>query len=331
MNIAIVILNWNGKSLLEKFLPLVVKYSEHLATIYVVDNASTDDSVAYTRANFPTVKIIENDVNGGYAKGYNDGLKQIDSDVYVLLNSDVAVTENWLPPMLELFRSENVGAAQPKIKDYKRPTHFEYAGAAGGLLDYFGYPYCRGRIFENCEEDYGQYNDTIEVQWASGACLFVRASDFWEVGGLDERFFAHQEEIDLCWRILNKGKSILACGSSEVYHVGGATLSSANAQKTFYNFRNTLFNIIKNVDSFKAAFIIFTRLILDGIAAVKFLVEGKPTHFLAIIRAHLSFYGHLFSFLKDRKNTQASVRYASTFSIVWSYFISRKRTYKEYL
>ncbi len=331
MKIAIVILNWNGKNLLEQFLSTVMRYSAPLADVFVIDNASTDDSVSYIRTNFPSVTIIENTENGGYAKGYNDGLTAIESDIYVLLNSDVQVTEGWLSPMVALFENSFVGAAQPKIKDYKRPTHFEYAGAAGGFLDRFGYPFCRGRVFETCEEDLGQYNDTLEVQWASGACLFVRSIDFWQVGGLDERYFAHQEEIDLCWRIKNRGKKIIACGASEVLHLGGATLASANAQKTFYNFRNSLFNIMKNVKGTHAFFIILARLVLDGLAGVKFLAAGKPKHFLAILRAHFSFYTHIPSFIGDRKSLKDSSRYARIFSVVWRYFISRKRTYKELL
>ncbi|TVZ51090.1 glycosyltransferase family 2 protein [Dokdonia sp. Hel_I_53] len=331
MKIAIVILNWNGKSLLEQFLGTVVSHSEPLAEVYVIDNASTDNSVNYIHAHFPSVTVIQNSENGGYAKGYNDGLVFIESDVYVLLNSDIKVGQGWLEPMIKLFKNPTIGAAQPKIKDYKKPSYFEYAGAAGGFLDSFGYPFCRGRIFDYCEKDLGQYDDTIEVQWASGACLFIRALDFWQVGGLDERFFAHQEEIDLCWRIKNSGKKIIACGDSEVLHVGGATLATANAQKTFYNFRNTLFNIVKNVKGIKALFIVISRLVLDGIAGFKFLIEGKPKHMIAILRAHLSFYYYLPSFMVDRVNLKHKMKYATIFSIVWSYFISQKRTYKDFL
>ena len=328
MKIAIVILNWNGKSLLERFLPSVIAYSPN-AEIYVADNASTDTSVAYVQEQFKEVKIIQNSENGGYAKGYNDALKHIMSDVYVLLNSDVQVTEGWLKPMIALFDNPLVGAAQPKIKDLKKPTHFEYAGAAGGYLDAFGYPFCRGRIFDTCEEDIGQYNDTREVQWASGACIFVRAPYFWQAGALDETFFAHQEEIDLCWRLRNMGYQVLASGDSEVLPRGGATLPSENPKKTFYNFRNTLFNVMKNVKGIRAFFIVFARLILDGIAGLKYLFAGKPKHLLAIIKAHFSFYYHLPSLLVKRMTLKHPTPYEQTFSIVWKYFVQKKQYFKD--
>jgi len=326
---AIVILNWNGKELLERFLPTVIEHSAHLASIYVADNASTDHSVSYIKEHFKNVHILSNTENGGYAKGYNDSLKFIETDIYVLLNSDVQVTKGWLEPMVALFKDPTVAAAQPKIKDLKKPTHFEYAGAAGGFLDQLGYPYCRGRIIDICEEDTGQYDATIDVQWASGACLFVRAITFWETGALDELYFAHQEEIDLCWRIKNKGYRILACGDSEVFHLGGATLPSANPKKTFYNFRNTLFNVVKNVKGLKALFIILLRLVLDGIAALKFLFSGQSKHFLAILKAHLSFYVHLPVLLDKRLRLIYTRPYAGTTSIIWSYYIQKKRTYKD--
>src|SRR5690554_5586351 len=244
---AVVILNWNGKALLEKFLPSVVRFSEG-ATIYVADNASTDTSVSFIAEHFPSIKIIQNTTNGGYAKGYNDALKNLDEDIFVLLNSDVEVTEKWLDPVIaEFARDETVAAAQPKILDYNNKSHFEYAGAAGGFLDKYGFPFCRGRIINTLEEDKGQYNEVAPIFWASGACLFIRSKAFRKVGGFDEDYFAHQEEIDLCWRLQGKNNKILSVGSSKVYHVGGATLGAGNAQKTFLNFRNSLFNLIKNV------------------------------------------------------------------------------------
>jgi len=327
VNVAVVILNWNGVSLLERFLPSVIKYSTTLATVYVADNDSTDNSVSYIKEKFPSVKVVQNEINGGYAKGYNDALKHIEAEVYVLLNSDVEVTEGWLNPMIDLFKDSKIGAAQPKIKDLNKKTHFEYAGGSGGFLDSMAYPYCRGRIFNICEEDTGQYNDTIEVQWASGACLFVRATDFWNVKGFDERYFAHQEEIDLCWRIRNNDKKIMASGSSEVYHLGGATLNTENSKKIFYNFRNTLYNVVKNINGIKALFIVIARLYLDGIAGLKFLLEGKYKNTLAIIKAHFSFYYYLPSLLKSRKALKSKSNYASTPSIVWSYYIEKKKTY----
>lgn len=327
MKTAIVILNWNGKKLLERFLPSVVTHSTHLAEIYVADNASTDGSVQYVAQHFKEVTVIQNKTNGGYAKGYNDALSHINADIYVLLNSDIEVSQGWLEPMLALFGDEKVGAAQPKIKDLNTPSHFEYAGAAGGYLDSLAYPYCRGRIFDTCEEDKGQYNDTVQVQWASGACLFVRSSCFWNVNGFDESYFAHQEEIDLCWRIKNRGYTIIASGAAQVLHLGGGTLASGTPKKTFYNFRNSLFNVVKNVSGFKALGIIIVRLLLDGVAALKFLIEGKPKHLLAILKAHLSFYQHLPKLLKQRSVHQKDQKYASTGSIVWSYFISKKKCF----
>lgn len=333
MKTAIVILNWNGRDLLERFLGNVVTHSAHLATIYVADNASTDTSISYCQEHFPSeVKIIKNKENGGYAKGYNDALKHVKADLYVLLNSDVQVGKGWLEPMLSIFESSpTIAAAQPKIKDLKRPTHFEYAGAGGGYIDALGYPYCRGRIFDTCEQDTGQYNDTVDVQWASGACLFVRANQYWEVSGLDEDFFAHQEEIDLCWRIKNNGYRIVTVGNSEVFHLGGATLSSANPLKTFYNFRNTLFAVVKNSKGLKYILLILIRLSLDGIAGIKFLLEGKPKHVWAIIKAHFSFYYHLPSLLKKRKTQKQSNNYYQINSIVLQYFLKKKKFYSDIL
>lgn len=327
MKTAIVILNWNGKALLERFLPSVVGHSKGLATVYLADNASTDDSVAYCLAHYPEIKIIQNTVNGGYAKGYNDALKKIDATLFVLLNSDVETPEGWLAPMITLFESDaSLGAAQPKILDLNKKTHFEYAGAAGGFLDTLGYPFCRGRIFEHCEEDIGQYNDTIEIDWASGACLFIRASAFYESGGLDEDYFAHQEEIDLCWRVKNKGYNIVASGSSAVYHQGGATLSTINPKKTFYNFRNSLFTLVKN-ESRGVLWRIVLRLLLDGLAGVRFLFQYKGLHSWAIIKAHFSFYYYLPAMLKKRWGQKTKLDTARTKPIVYSYFVKGIQEY----
>lgn len=327
MKTAIVILNWNGRKLLERFLPAVVAHSSHLAEVYVADNASTDDSVAYVQKHFDTVTVVQNLENGGYAKGYNDALKHITADLYVLLNSDILVADGWLEPMINIFKDENVGAAQPKIKDLNNPEYFEYAGAAGGYLDRFAYPFCRGRIFDHCEKDTGQYNNTVNVQWASGACLFVRSTCYWEAGALDETYFAHQEEIDLCWRIKNIGHNILASGVAEVLHLGGGTLATGTPKKTFYNFRNSLFNIVKNVKGFKWLFIVIFRLLLDGIAALKYVAAGKPQHLVAILKAHVSFYAHIPSLLSKRKSRRQSADYAIIPSIVWSYYVSKKRAF----
>ncbi|MDX1545146.1 MAG: glycosyltransferase family 2 protein, partial [Christiangramia sp.] len=249
MKVAVVILNWNGKELLKQFLPSVIQYSEK-ATIYVADNASTDDSVEFLKSSFPQVKIIQNSLNAGYAGGYNLALKSVEEDIHILLNSDVEVTENWLEPIVEVFEKEpGTAAIQPKILDHKRKDRFEYAGAAGGYIDKYGYPFCRGRVFQHMEEDHGQYNDDRYIFWASGACLAVRRSAYNEVGGLDEDFFAHQEEIDLCWRLQNMGHKIKYVSNSRIYHVGGATLQNMNPQKTFFNFRNSLFLLLKNLKS----------------------------------------------------------------------------------
>ncbi|QTE22964.1 glycosyltransferase family 2 protein [Polaribacter cellanae] len=330
MKTAIVILNWNGKKLLEQFLPSVVRFSSELADIYVADNASTDASISYVKEFFPSVKIIENTVNGGYAKGYNDALQAVDVDIYCLLNSDIEVTENWLPPILNVFKNEaNTAIVQPKLLDFKDKTKFEYAGAGGGFIDLFGYPYCRGRIFNNLEVDNGQFNDTKDIFWASGACLFIRSKVYHKIEGLDEDYFAHQEEIDLCWRAQNIGYKVKYVGKSTVYHIGGATLQEANPYKTYLNFRNSLLNIIKNVPKKWFLFVVFFRLILDGIAGLKFILELKPIHTWAILKAHLSFYKNFFKFLGKRRKLQKKQNYNLHTSIVWQYFVLGRKKFEE--
>lgn len=327
MRLAIVILNWNGKKLLEQFLPSVIKFSEE-ATIYLADNASTDDSISFVKTTFPSIKIIQNNENGGYAKGYNDALKPIDADVFCLLNSDVEVTENWLVKISETFKNEdNTAIIQPKILDYKNKDYFEYAGAAGGFIDKYGYPYCRGRIFNTIEKDEGQYDDNSEIFWASGACFFIRKSVFNELNGFDENFFAHMEEIDLCWRAKNLGYKIKYISDSKVFHVGGATLKSNNPKKAFLNFRNSLFTVTKNAKGHLLS-IIFIRLILDGIAGLKFLVELKPNHTLSILKAHFSYYYHLKRILNQRKTIKNKIKYYQRTSIVLDYFVNKKNKYK---
>lgn len=329
-NIAIVILNWNGKSLLERFLPSVLQHSDD-AVIYVADNASTDDSVAFVRSHFPSVKIIQNQSNGGYAKGYNDALKKVSEPLLCLLNSDVEVTENWLEPILHVFNSKPTTAiVQPKLLDYQNKNYFEYAGAGGGFIDKYGYPYCRGRIFETVEKDVGQYDDSTEIFWASGACFFIKTSVFKSLNGFDESFFAHMEEIDLCWRANNQGHITTYTGASTVYHIGGATLDAANPQKTFLNFRNSLFTLTKNAPTNLFGLII-SRLILDGFAGMKFLLGLRIKHILAILRAHSHFYLKLPDLLRERRalrekanisNKDSLVpKYYQTKSIVWQYYI----------
>jgi GT2 family glycosyltransferase len=326
LKIAVVILNWNGEQLLQQFLPSVTQYSEG-ADIYVADNASTDDSINFLTKTFPKIKIIKNKTNGGYAKGYNDALKHIDADVFCLLNSDIEVTPNWLTPIIKEFETNiNTDIIQPKILDYKNKSQFEYAGAGGGFIDKYGYAYCRGRIFDTLEKDSDQYNDTTPIFWASGACFFIRKSTFESLNGFDESYFAHFEEIDLCWRAFNSGFNTKYVGTSTVYHVGGATLNATNPKKTYLNFRNNLFTITKNADGFLFG-IIFIRLTLDGIAGLKFLLSLKFAHCIAVLKAHFSFYMHLPRLLKERKRIPKKKNYYQTTSIVWSYFIKKRTHY----
>jgi hypothetical protein len=327
---AIVILNWNGQKLLEKFLPSIVNYSSNEATIYVADNASTDGSIKYIKEFFPTIVIVKNTINGGYAKGYNDALRFIEADIYCLLNSDVEVTKNWLQPIIDVFKNDNNTAIiQPKILDYKNKTKFEYAGAAGGFVDLFGYPYCRGRVFNDLEIDKGQFNDIKEIFWASGACLFIRSKVYHQLHGFDEDYFAHQEEIDLCWRTQNIGYAVKYVGTSTIFHVGGATLQETNPEKTFLNFRNSLLNIVKNVPIKWFLIAVFSRLLLDGIAGLKFILELRPIHTLAIIKAHFSFYRHFFKFLGKRRKLLKKQDYNLHTSIVWQYFVLGRKRFKD--
>tara|TARA_B100000787_G_scaffold30665_2_gene20556 strand:- start:14616 stop:15614 length:999 start_codon:yes stop_codon:yes gene_type:complete len=326
---AIVILNWNGKKLLEQFLPSIVNFSSELADIYVADNASSDSSIAYVREYFPAVHILENTTNGGYAKGYNDALNSIDADIYCLINSDIEVTDNWIPPILDIFKKEeNTAIIQPKILDFKNKKTFEYAGAGGGFIDLYGYPYCRGRVFNNLEQDSKQFDDITEIFWASGACFFIRSKVYHQLNGFDEDYFAHQEEVDLCWRAQNEGFVVKYNGNSTVYHVGGATLQETNPQKTFLNFRNSLLNVIKNVPKQWFLFVVVSRLILDGVAGCKFLFEFRPIHTWAIIKAHFSVYKNFYKFLQKRKKLQKKYEYNLHTSIVWQYFILRRRKFK---
>jgi len=331
LKIAVVILNWNGRALLEKFLPSVVEFSKEDAEVYVADNNSTDDSIAFLKKNYPGVKIIRNEVNGGYAKGYNDALRRIEADIYALVNSDIEVTENWLKPIKkEFLKNKKTAAIQPKLLDYKDKLKFEYAGAGGGFVDFLGYPYCKGRIFNELETDQGQYNDIYDIFWASGACLFIRSEVYHQMNGLDEDYFAHQEEIDLCWRIQNEGFNIKYVGASTVYHVGGATLQEANPRKTFLNFRNSLYTITKNVPKRYVIIVILFRLILDGVAGAKFLLELRPVHTWAIFRSHMSYYWNLPKTLGKRKRISfKQLHYYQCFSIVWEHFILRKKRFDE--
>ena len=325
--IAVVILNWNGAKLLEQFLPSVVAFSDE-ATVYVADDASTDASIQVIKEQFPTVKIIQNDANYGFAKGYNVALEHVEEDYYALVNSDIEVTENWLAPVLSIFDTEmEIGIIQPKILDYKNKEYFEYAGAAGGFIDQLGYPFCRGRIFETIEKDNHQYNDEREIFWASGACFFIRKEIYRRLKGFDDDFFAHQEEIDLCWRAFNLGYKAKYTSKSVVYHVGGATLNEGNPRKTFLNFRNSLLMLIKNIPDNQLVGIVFLRLLLDGLAGVQFLIKGKFKHCLAIIKAHFSFYTLISKNYSKRGSTQKNNYYHAK-SIVYRYFIKNGKVFE---
>ena len=327
MKIAVVILNWNGEVLLERFLPSVVKFSGD-AIIYVADNASTDGSIAFLEKEYPEIKIIKNSTNGGFAQGYNEALQHVDADIFCLLNSDVEVTEGWLTTIPKAFNTlPKAAIIQPKVLDLLNKEYFEYAGAAGGYIDQLGYPFCRGRIFQTLEKDNGQYDDTKEIFWATGACMFVKKSVFVELNGFDSDYFAHQEEVDFCWRAKNHGHKVYYIGSSKIYHLGGSTLSNMNPKKTYLNFRNSLFSITKNLPRHKAFIIIFIRLLLDGIAAVRFIFQLRFKHFLAILRAHFSFYRQFGKMYKKREKTNFLLKYYTTKSIVWSYFVHHVKNF----
>jgi len=329
--VAVVILNYNGKAFLEKFLPGVIELSSNDAEIWVADNNSLDGSVDVLHEKFPQVKLIENKYNGGFATGYNLALNQIEAEYYVLLNSDIEVTKNWIKPVIDLMESdEKIAACQPKILSYYNQDEFEYAGASGGFIDRFGYPFCRGRVFQSIEKDLGQYNGPIEVFWATGACLFIKSKYFHEAGGLDDDFFAHMEEIDLCWRLKNEGYKIMVCPSSTVYHVGGGTLPKRSAMKTYLNFRNNFSLLYKNLPSKYLKRIFITRFMLDGVAAFKFLLEGGFNDFVAVIEAHLYFYKNIRKLRKKRK--QLKQNYVSKLyqrNIVFDHYLLGKKKFTD--
>lgn len=331
--VAIVILNWNGRSFLEKFLPSVIASAYSSKKIIVADNASTDDSIHFLQEHYPQVSIILNDTNEGFAKGYNTALKQVAADYYILLNSDVEVTPGWIEPVIELMeRDIAIAACQPKILAYHNKQQFEYAGSSGGWLDKFGYPFLRGRVFDDCELDVGQYDDIQPCFWASGAAFFVRAAVYHELGGLDEFFFAHQEEIDLCWRAQLAGYKIYVQPASVVYHVGGGTLPKGNSRKAFLNFRNNLVMLAKNLPLGAAAWKLPFRMLLDVLSAFRGLVAGDSGYFVAVWKAHLHFVGWLISgkgqsVFPVKKHGKVSGWYNG--SVVWAYFIRKKKTFFE--
>jgi GT2 family glycosyltransferase len=334
--VAIVILNWNGKKYLEQFLPSVVKYSDSPEFITVVaDNNSNDDSIAYVKGHFPEIKTITFEKNYGYSRGYALALSQIEADYYVLLNSDMEVTKNWLNPLLEMMENDDtIAAIMPKIRSYNQKEYFEYAGAAGGFIDKYGYPFCRGRILTAIEKDEGQYDNKKEIFWASGACMFLRASAYSKTGGFDGDFFAHMEEIDLCWRLKRLSYKIYYCPDSVVFHVGGGTLPNDNPRKLYYNYRNSLFLLTKNLKPWNFLTILLPRIFLDAISAMAYLIQGKFLFFISVFRAHCRFYWSLPRLINKRRifnriiaKNRVTMIYPK--SIVYQFFVNRIRNFGE--
>lgn len=333
---AVVILNWNGMNYLRQFLPIVCKHTDLPGTeIIVVDNGSSDDSVSFLKSNFPTVKVIEFQQNYGFAMGYSKALASIQATYYVLLNSDVEVTPGWLEPLIESMEENPIlGACMPKLLSHSQHNHFEYAGASGGFIDRFGYPFCRGRILSTLEEDNGQYNDFRNIFWASGACMFIRAEAYSKAGGLDGEFFAHMEEIDLCWRMHRLGYTIAVVPQSTVYHVGGGTLPNNTPLKLYLNYRNNLFLLFKNLPVFQLIPVVFIRMLLDGMSALTYLFSGSGRFFVAVIRAHLAFQRRIPLLIKMRRQLRGTIRTGKfneiyPGSIVFDFFIRRKRYFSQ--
>lgn len=334
--LAIVILNWNGAQMMRQYLPSVLEYSRQEATVYVADNASTDDSLELLRRDFPEVRLIILDKNWGFAEGYNKALRQIDAEYYLLLNSDIEVTPHWLTPLIAYMDAhDDVAACQPKLLSIYNKVSFEYAGACGGYIDRYGYPFCRGRVFDTVETDQAQYDDTADILWATGAALMVRSQDYWACGGLDGRFFAHNEEIDLCWRMRIRGRRIVCLPPSRVYHVGGGTLPKSNPMKTFLNFRNNLTMLYKCLPDGDLHHVMRWRWFLDYLAAWEMLLLKRNLgDFLAVYRARRAFCLWRHQFVADRHAIQAS-RQASViperrhFSLLWQYYVRGRRRFSE--
>jgi GT2 family glycosyltransferase len=331
--ITVVILNWNGKKFLQQFLPSVLSSAYSNYEVIVADNGSTDDSIAFMQQTYPVIRIIRFDINHGFAKGYNEALKQVESDYYVLLNSDVEVQKDWLEPMVQLLeKNPAIAACQPKLLAFANKKLFEYSGAAGGWLDKYGYPFAKGRVFDICEEDHGQYDQPESIFWASGAALFIRANIFHEMKGFDEYFFAHQEEIDLCWRIQLAGHQIYSCPASVVYHVGGGTLPRGNTKKTYLNFRNNKIMLSKNLPWSRKIRVIPARNILDAISALKGLLTGDGGYFIAIIRAHLGFAKWWWFYKKKSVFPPSRTGKLSGLlpkNIAWLHFVKKKKLWSE--
>jgi GT2 family glycosyltransferase len=329
--LTVALLNYNGKKHLANFLPSVIAHSQP-HDIVVIDNGSTDDSLVFLKNSFPEVKVLAFDKNHGFCGGYNKALALIEAEFVVLLNTDVEVTANWITPILDLLESDaQIAAVQPKILDLKSKNHFEYAGASGGFLDILGYPFCRGRIFHTIEEDQHQYQDITDVFWASGSSLFVRKSAYFEAGGLDEDFFAHMEEIDLCWRFWNLGFKVQVCPQSEVYHLGGGTLDKSSPRKTYLNFRNGLSIIFKNEEATLLIWKLPFRIVLDWLAVFQFSILSGLKHGLAILHAHLDFMLSISTQIRKRKkvirNNSNNPRYQGF--IIWDYFVLKKKIYRK--
>lgn len=335
--VAIVILNWNGRKMLEQYLPSVILFSRDEAEVIVADNASTDDSLKWLKANYPDVRTIILSENWGFAEGYNKALQQVDAEYYLLLNSDVEVTEHWLTPLITFMDSHTeVAGCQPKLRAVNDRASFEYAGASGGYIDRYGYPFCRGRIFDTVERDNGQYDDVKEILWATGACMMIRREDYWRVNGLDGRFFAHNEEIDFCWRLHQLGRSFYCIPSSIVYHVGGGTLPKSNPRKTFLNFRNNLTMLYKNLPEEELRYVMRWRWFLDYLAAAQTLIlNGKWGDFKAIFRARRAFKAWRHDFDADRKQiaqtrvAQTTIPSRCSFSILWQYYAKGRRIWQQ--
>jgi hypothetical protein len=332
MKLAVVILNWNGRHYLQQFLPSVCQFTDGSDTeIIVADNGSTDGSVQFLKSSFPSVRVMPFDHNHGFAKGYCKALQQIHAEYFLLLNSDVEVTPNWLGPLLETMdKHSHLGACMPKLLSYSQKSSFEYAGASGGYIDRFGYPFCRGRILSVLEEDKGQYDDFREIFWASGACMLIRALAYEKAGGLDEEFFAHMEEIDLCWRMHRVGYSVAVVPATAVYHVGGGTLPNNTPQKLYLNYRNNLFLLFKNLPAFQLIPVMLIRMILDGTSAMVYLMQGTPGFFYAVLRAHLAFYRRTPVLLRLRYQLRGRIRTGKIKeiypgSIVFDFFVRRRR------
>ena len=334
--VAIVILNWNGEKLLTEFLPKVIDNSIHPdVEVIVADNASTDQSLQIMANDFPSVKVIVLDKNYGFTGGYNRALKQVEADYFVLLNSDIAPAQNWIEPLIkEMDENPQTAVCVPKIKSYRQPELFEYAGAAGGYIDRYGYPFCKGRIFNEVEKDTGQYNQSADIFWASGAAMMIRKELYFSLGGLDEDFFAHMEEIDLCWQLKNRGWNIRYVADSEVFHLGGATLDYNNPRKVYLNFRNNLFLLTKNLAPNKLFVKLFQRLLLDGVAAIKFLASGEFRNFYSVLLAHFVFYKNIKLMYSKRKHNQThSIFYNHKeiypHSIVAQFFLHKKHKFSD--